>query len=160
MVFTGTYEHAIDAKHRLAVPSELRRQVQRQGGLGEGDPVVLYATVGGEGVLLLYTEDVFARLADELNASDMEPEELAAYEELFYTQSRPTELDKQGRVRLPAELLEQTGLSGEVVVLGVKDHIEVRDRGAWRRRLEELRAKRAGMSLTMNPRWAMRRRAD
>ena len=151
MVLTGTYEHAIDAKNRLAIPSDIRRQIQRVSGQGESDPIVLYVTVGGPGMLQLYTEDVFARQAERLDDAEGD---VLDYEELYYSQSRPTEMDKQGRVRLPAELLEETGLAGEVVVLGVKDHLQVRDREAWRVRLAELR-QRHGQS-KMNPRLAMR----
>lgn len=152
MVLTGTFEHAIDAQNRLAIPSELRRQIVRslpKDGRDD-ESVVLYITVGGDGVLLLYTEEMFDRRATQLDSSPQDRDEVLDYEYLFYTQSRMVELDKQGRVRLPVEMLEQTGLSGDVVVLGVKDHIEIRDRGAWQAQFKALMARRSGRP--MNPR--------
>jgi MraZ protein len=49
-----------------------------------------------------------------------------------------TELDKQGRVMLPGALLGHAGLSREVVVAGVRDHVEIWDRDTWRKHLEEV----------------------
>ena len=150
MVFTGTYEHAIDAKHRLAIPSDIRRDLQRGLGTGEGDPVVLYCVLGGSDVLCLYTEPGYSRLAEELRQSDLDPEQLLAYEEVFYANSKRIEMDSAGRVRLPEHLLKQTGLSGEVVIAGAGDHLKIRDRSAWNARLETVFKDRP--NLLVNPR--------
>ena len=134
MVFTGTYEHAIDAKHRLAIPSDIRRDLQRAMGTGEGDAV----------------------LADELRASDIDPAELLDYEEVFYANSKRIEMDSAGRVRLPDHLLKQTGLSGEVVLAGAGDHLKIRDRAAWTARLDHVLKDRP--SLLVNPRMMLGRK--
>ena len=44
---------------------------------------------------------------------------------------KPVELDRQGRVRIPQELVELVGLGREVVLLGVQDHLELWDRQRW-----------------------------
>lgn len=150
MVFTGTYEHAIDAKHRLAIPSDIRRDLQRSLGTGEGDAVVLYCVLGGPDVLCLYTEPGYSRLAEELRQSDLDPVELLEYEEIFYANSKRIEMDSAGRVRLPEHLLRQTGLSGEVVIAGAGDHLKIRDRSAWNSRLETVLKDRP--NLLVNPR--------
>ena len=150
MVFTGTYEHAIDAKHRLAIPSDIRRELQRGLGTGEGDAVVLYCVLGGADVLCLYTEPGYQRLADELGQSDIDPAQLLDYEEVFYANSKRIEMDSAGRVRLPDHLLKQTGLSGEGVIAGAGDHLKIRDRAAWQARLDSVLKDRPG--LLVNPR--------
>lgn len=150
MVFTGTYEHAIDAKHRLAIPSDIRRDLQRGLGTGEGDAVVLYCVLGGTDVLCLYTEPGYSRLAEELRQSELDPVELLEYEEVFYANSKRIEMDSAGRVRLPEHLLKQTGLSGEVVIAGAGDHLKIRDRSAWNAKLETVLKDRP--SLLVNPR--------
>lgn len=156
MVFTGTYEHAIDAKHRLAIPSEIRRELQRGLGIGEGDAVVLYCVLGGTDVLCLYTEPGYQRLADDLRNSDVDPGELLEYEEVFYANSKRIEMDSAGRVRLPEHLLKQTGLSGEVVLAGGGDHLKIRDRAAWASRLENVLKDRP--NLLVNPRMMLGRK--
>jgi len=154
LVFTGTYEHAIDSKNRLAIPSDIRHQIQRQMGAVEGDAIFLYVTLGEDRALSLYTEDGFEQRARELDDSALEAEELLAYERLLFSMARRVEVDKQGRVRLPENLLKQTGLAGEVVLLGVKDHLEIRDRRNWMEHVQRIMQQRPEM--LMNPRRAMR----
>lgn len=155
MVFTGTYEHAIDAKHRLAIPSDIRRELQRGLGTGEGDTVVLYCVLGGPDVLCLYTEPGYQKLADELRQSDIDPVQLLEYEEVFYASSKRIDMDGAGRIRLPEHLLKQTGLSGEVVIAGAGDHLKIRDRAAWASRLESVLKDQP--NLLVNPRMMLGR---
>ena len=157
MVFTGTYEHRIDSKNRLAIPAEVRAQVQREAGTGEGEAVYLYVTLGEGGALCLYTDQGFEQRARELDNSELEAEQLLAYERLLFSLAQRVEMDKQGRVRLPETLLKRTQLANEVVLLGVKDHLEVRDRKAWQDYVEQMLQQQSGF--LMNPRRAMRRPA-
>jgi MraZ protein len=41
------------------------------------------------------------------------------------------EVDKQGRLRIPPELAQLAKITSEVVLLGVRDHMELWDAGAW-----------------------------
>ncbi len=153
MIFTGTYEHTIDTKGRLAIPAGVRGQIQRGAGQVEGQSVPLFVVPGDDGAhLCLYTQEVFERRAAELENSNMAPEELLAYEEIFHASTRQVELDTQGRVQVPKDLLEQVGLGNEVVILGVKDHLKVRDREAWALKKQGLFQKNPG--ILMNPRMA------
>lgn len=155
MVFTGTFDHIIDAKKRLAIPSDIRGQIQRATGAGEGDALALVATLGQDGELRLYTEAVFQKRADQLEDSELDADELLRYERAFFSVAKRVEIDSAGRVRLPDHLLEMTGLSTEVSLLGVKDHLEVRDRAAWKAEFEAMM--RSRRSLFMDPRRAMKR---
>jgi MraZ protein len=49
-----------------------------------------------------------------------------------------TEVDKQGRIMLPPALIEHAALGRDVVVAGVRDHVEIWDRAAWRKQLKEV----------------------
>jgi len=55
----------------------------------------------------------------------------------FFASGSEAELDKQGRIVIPANLLE-TGIGREVTVLGMNDHLEIWDRAAWRKELKEV----------------------
>ena len=155
MVLTGTYEHTIDAKHRLAIPSDIRTEVRRSQDGEQSQGTYLFVTLGEGQALCLYTEKEFERRAEQLDDSDRTPDEILAYETLFYSLARRVEMDKNGRVRLPENLLEMARLGSEVVLLGVKDHLEIRDRTAWRTHVEQALA--ADPKILMNPRRAMRR---
>lgn len=156
LVFTGTYEHTIDAKQRLAIPAEIRSQIKREheAGGGKGDPP-LYVTLGEQGALCLYTESGFEKRAEALDDSPMDSDNLLTYERLFFSLSRRVELDTQGRVRLPEQLLGRTRLGSDVVLIGVKDHVEVRDREEWNQQVERILNEQPG--LLMNPRRAMKK---
>jgi len=149
VVFTGTYEHAIDAKQRLAIPSKVRAQVQRELGLAEGDPIHFKVTLG-DGFLRLYTVREFERIGEELRQNGFDE----AFERSFFSLAEEVETDRNGRVRLPERLLSRSGLAGDVVVLGNNDHLELRDRKSWQD--EEKRLFEERPELLMNPRAAMR----
>jgi transcriptional regulator MraZ len=48
------------------------------------------------------------------------------------------ELDKQGRVMVPPALVDHATLERDVVVAGLRDHVEIWDRAAWHKQLEEV----------------------
>jgi MraZ protein len=56
----------------------------------------------------------------------------------FYAGATEGELDKQGRIGIPAALMEHAKLGRDVVVAGVHDHLEIWDRAAWRREVAEV----------------------
>lgn len=154
MVFTGTFEHTIDAKKRLAIPADVRGQIQKATGAGEGDPLALVATLGPDREIRLYTEAVFEQRAEQLENSELDPVALLRYERAFFSIARRVEIDRAGRVRLPDHLLERAKLGAEVALLGVKDHLEVRDREAWLAEFEATLEDEP--SILMDPRQAMR----
>jgi len=137
LVFTGTYEHTIDTKNRLAIPAEVRSLVQKEVGLDADQPISLVVTLGQGDSLYLYTELGFELRARELKELSTDRRKLNAFRRVFFSLSQPMELDKQGRALLPAELLRRVGLSGEIVLIGADDHLEVRDRAAWRNEVEQ-----------------------
>ncbi len=145
MLFTGTYEHSIDAKQRLAIPAEVRETLDAQ-----RDGASLYVVLSEGPTLCVYTEAGFQKRADELDDSTLPPEEVLEYERFFFSLARRVELDKQGRVRLPEQLLKMVDLKRDVVLIGVKDHLEIHDRESW---YEQFRAKLSQKpQLLMNPR--------
>lgn len=157
MVFTGTYEHTIDAKNRLAVPSDIRSQILGEAardGKGGDSPVFVYITLGEDQSLNLYTEARFEQRSAELDRSELPADKLLEYEQVMYSLTARVEIDQQGRVRLPEHLLERSGLKSEVTLIGVKDHLQIRDRRQWRERLEKVLSE--NRSLLMNPRRAMK----
>jgi len=133
LVFTGSFEHTIDSKNRLAIPAELRGQVQRECGLGEGDPIRLVVTIGEGQTLRIYTEAGFERRAQRLRDMDVDRRKRSEFRRLMFARSQLTELDRQGRLLLPPPLLSWAGFAGgqTVVLLGVEDHLEVLSREAW-----------------------------
>lgn len=124
MFLTGTYPRAIDDKLRLALPKKLRD------GLG-GPEVTLYLAPGTDGSLSLYNEAEFEKVASRLQSESPHGKDVRDFSRLFFAQAQAVETDSQGRMRVPNELARLAGLEGEVVVLGVRDHIEIWNRLRW-----------------------------
>ncbi|MEX2212969.1 MAG: hypothetical protein WD768_02500 [Phycisphaeraceae bacterium] len=130
MAFINTYEHSIDSKSRLAVPSEVRRELEWNTAT-PNTPVTLYVTMGDDQSLCVYEKEVFEDRAKQLQNSDMDPDELVRCERLLFSLTTRVELDPQGRIRIPDHLLRLAKLGNDVVIIGCNDHMEVRDRKTW-----------------------------
>ena len=125
----GEYEHTIDDKNRLTLPAKFRSEFA--GGI--------LVTRGMDGCLYAYAPDAWQRLLQSRLATlDPLSKEGRRMQRFFYSGATEGELDKQGRVNVPAALIEHAGLGREVVVAGVNDHVEIWDREAWRRELAEV----------------------
>ena len=153
MVFTGTFEHTIDTKNRLAIPSDMRAQLRRE--TGQEDDLAMYVALGDGGALCLYSEQGFEKRAEQLDDSELDADEILPYERLMYSLARRVELDKQGRIRLPENLRKMSNLPSDIVLIGVKDHVEVHNRETWMSHVEQMIADNPQMM--MNPRrWRKR----
>ena len=142
MLFTGEYEHAIDAKQRLAIPAEIRAHLDIEIH-GEG----FYLVPGPNGALWLWPQRTFEQMAGAMDQSLLPGEEMMEFEDLLFSQAARLEIDKSGRVRLPDRLLRLAGIGQSVVILGVKDHLELRDAEEWRARLSEKLSKQGEIML-------------
>jgi len=128
VLLLGEFEHTIDSKNRLAVPAEIR-DVLSMLELGGGG---LIAAPGANEHLWLWPEKTFQELASDLGGSLLGDERMMDFERAVFSQAARCPLDSAGRVRLPERLLSQFGLSGSVMVLGVRNHLELVTPKAWR----------------------------
>jgi len=125
----GEFDHTIDDKNRLTLPARFREAFA-------GGVVV---TRGLEGCLSAYPREQWERLVDSwldpLNPFSKEARQMHRY---YYAGASEDTPDKQGRVTIPAALLQHAGLGKEVVVAGVGDRAEIWDRATWRMQLKEV----------------------
>ena len=128
-MFLGEHEHTIDDKNRLTLPARFRDAF-------EGGGVV---TRGMDGCLSVYTRNAWERFVsvrlEELDPFSREARQLTRF---LFAGAMEAEPDKQGRIMLPPPLVQHAKLSREVVVAGVRDHLEIWDRAIWRAHLEAL----------------------
>ena len=128
MIFTGHSEHSIDAKLRLAIPAKYRSQWEAA---RDGD--AWYSVPYPDGVIRVYTASTFERLAGSAPDSLTPDADEAELEAALFGQAERLEMDSAGRITLPRRHLDLVGLSpGEVVVVGARNRLEVRDRAKWR----------------------------
>jgi MraZ protein len=125
----GAYDHTIDDKSRLTLPAKFRQS------FAEG----VVVTRGLDGCLFAYRRADWDRLVESrLAPLDPLSPETRRLQRFFYAGATEAELDKQGRVMIPAQLIEHAKLGREVVVAGVNDRLEIWDRAAWRKELAEV----------------------
>ena len=125
----GAHEHTLDDKNRLTLPAKFRAAFA--GG------VVL--TRGMDGCLYAYRrQDWDALVESRLATLDPLSQEGRRMQRFFFSGASEVEPDRQGRVMIPAALIEHARLGRELVVAGVRDHLEIWDRGAWRKELKEV----------------------
>ena len=125
----GEHEHTIDDKNRLTLPAKFRRAFE------EG----IVVTRGMDGCLNAYPHAGWERVV-ESRLAGLHPlsKEGRRLHRFFFAGASEGSLDKQGRVSLPAALLQHAKLGRDVVVAGVNDHLEIWDRAAWQRELAEV----------------------
>ena len=122
----GTFDHTLDDKNRLTLPAKFRES------FAEG----LVVARGFEGCLTAYRrEDWDGHVESRLAPLDPLSQETRRIQRHQFAHASESELDKQGRVMIPAKLLEHAGITREVVVVGMRNHVEIWDREAWDREL-------------------------
>ncbi len=125
----GEHEHTIDEKNRLTLPARFRQS------FAEGGVV----TRGMDGCLYVYSREEWERqLASRLGSLDTLSKDDRMMQRYFFSGAAEFEPDKQGRIMLPAPLIDHAKLGRDVVVAGVYDHLEIWDRAAWRDQMAEV----------------------
>jgi len=127
LFFLGEYEHSLDPKQRLAIPAEIRDLMKP-----ELHGKAFIAAPGGNGSLWLWPEKTFQDLSGSLGGSLLGDEDMQQFERLIFSQAARLPIDAAGRVRVPDRLLNTFGLTGSVMILGVRDHLELAVPAVWK----------------------------
>lgn len=123
-MFLGRYEHTIDNKGRLAVPAKFRAE------LAQG----MYVTRWLDKCLALYSAEAFEALATKVSALPISDPNARNLRRIFFSDAADCEIDKQGRINIPAHLRDFAGIStdeAEVMVVGMNDYIEIWAKERW-----------------------------
>ncbi|WP_369380769.1 division/cell wall cluster transcriptional repressor MraZ [Lysinibacillus fusiformis] len=120
-MFMGEYQHSVDAKGRLIVPAKFREA------LGEAFVV----TRGLDNCLFGYPMNEWRKLEEKLKDLPMTKKDTRAFARFFFSGATEVEIDKQGRINIPATLMQHAHLVKECVVLGVSNRIEIWAKDPW-----------------------------
>ena len=131
MLLTGMHPRTLDAKKRLALPKRVREQL--------GEVSQLFLTPGTEPCLWIWTRGELERLSERLDQTPATDAEGRTFRRLFYAQMEGVDLDRSGRILIPDRLLQFAGIQNEVVLLGVRDHLELWDANRWQEFLSQHR---------------------
>ena len=114
-MFMGEYNHTIDAKGRLIVPSKFREAL--------GDTFVV--TKGLDGCLFVYDNKEWNAFEEKLKSLPLTNKEARQFARFFLAGAAEVEVDKQGRILVPNILREFAQISKDVVLIGVASRIEI-----------------------------------
>ena len=114
-MFMGEYNHTIDAKGRLIIPSKFREIL--------GD--VFVVTKGLDGCLFVYDNEEWKLFEEKLRALPITNKEARQFVRFFLAGAAEVEVDKQGRILIPNTLREFAQINKDVVLLGVGSRIEI-----------------------------------
>lgn len=135
-VFLGPHDATLDAKHRLLIPAGLKRAH-----LPERDGDSFMAVVGVNEKIWLITEAAYFEKADQpLNLTPGKRQ--LEQDLLWFGTVHQLPIDGNGRILVPAELLDETKTGNSVTLVGASSRIEIWNRDEWRAKLVELRAAR------------------
>lgn len=124
-MFYGEYEHSIDRKGRMIIPSKFRQAFK------ENLVERFYVTRGLDGCLFLFAEDEWHSQEQKFKAIPFTKKDGRQFNRLFFSGAIELEIDKQGRVLIPHYLKEFARIKRDIVIVGVSNRIEIWSKERW-----------------------------
>ncbi len=121
MMFFGSFEHSLDDKGRIIMPSRFR------GKLEEG--VVMARWL--EQCVAVFPRSEFEKMAERIQALPEGSAEKREFGRVLFGHAYEAAPDRQGRLNVPPKLREIAGLDRDVEVVGMMNRVEIWDRARW-----------------------------
>ena len=120
-MFIGEYQHAVDTKNRINVPSKFREAF--------GNMFIL--TKGLDGCIYAFTVSEWEILQQKLKNLPLTNKDARAFSRFFFSGAAEVEIDKQGRALIPQNLIEYAMINKEIVSIGVSTRVEIWSKEKW-----------------------------
>ncbi len=130
-MFLGTHEPRLDDKGRLVLPAKFRD--------GFSNDVVL--TKGQDLSIVMWPLSEFQLYAQKIREASRNDARVRSYLRVFFSSAFDEQIDKQGRVTLPATLREYAQLDRDLIVVGADTTVEIWDPKLWNTYLSEAEPK-------------------
>lgn len=126
MLFGG-YQHNIDKKGRLAIPSKLRDEL--------GENFIVCRGIYGQRCLCVYSNAQWDKLVSKIG--ELPSSKSSAVKRFLYDGAFNVEFDSQGRILIPAVLREYANLEGEAHIIGMDTNLEIWNTELWKQENEK-----------------------
>lgn len=120
-MFIGEYQHNLDAKGRIIIPSKFRDELN----------ATFFLTRGLDGCLTIYSNEQWEKMFVEVNKLPTTKKAARQYVRMLTSTATECSLDNQGRIQIPQFLSQPVNITKECVVIGANDHIEIWDKATW-----------------------------
>ena len=117
----GEYEHSLDVKGRIIMPSKFREDI--------GDKFIV--TKGLDGCLFAFSKEEWTKFEEKLSQLPISNKEARIFTRFFFAGAIDCELDKQGRFLIPANLRDFAGFIKDVVIVGMNSRVEIWSKEKW-----------------------------
>ena len=114
-MFFGQFNHSIDEKNRLMIPRRMREEAG----------VKVFILKGFDGCISIYKASTFESIVEKISTLSFNLKDSRDYIRNQLASAFEIDVDKQGRIQIPTQIMNKYGLSKEVMVIGVGDHFEV-----------------------------------
>ena len=118
----GEYEHSLDAKGRLILPSKIREDM--------GEKFII--TKGLDKCLFGFSQKEWANFEEKLKTLPLTNKNARDFVRFFLSGAIECEIDKQGRFLITSNLREYAKLEKDTVIIGVGTRIEIWDKEKWK----------------------------
>jgi MraZ protein len=137
-MFRGSFEHTLDTKGRLSIPSKFRDIL-----LGKGDDRVIMTNFVLEGTRCLdvYPLEEWQRLEEEIRKKPKFDRRMVSFQNYYLGGASECVVDKQGRILIPPLLRQYANLKRDVVWVSALDKFRVWDQEAWKKVFAEAEEK-------------------
>jgi MraZ protein len=127
-MFRGRYDHTIDSKGRLSVPSKFREAL-----LGKEDDRIIITnfSLAGMRCLEVYPMDEWLRLEAEMRTKPRFDPDMVAFQNYYIGSACECVVDKQGRILIPPALRQYANLKRDAVFVGALEKFRLWDRETW-----------------------------
>lgn len=127
-MFLGQFEHTIDDKGRMTIPSRFREQL--------GDAA--YLTLGLDQNLVIMPAEIFEQRSDKARQPGITNEDARIFRRHFFGNASQLEFDKFGRILIPQFLRNSAQLNGAAILVGVGDDIEIWSPQLWAEQVNKM----------------------
>lgn len=126
-MFLGTYEHSLDPKNRLSLPSKLRGKL----------PSLVILSKGYDGCLELRTPEEFDKYAKSLTELSNTHKDSRLIVRQIFANAIDIELDSSNRILIPVNLLKEANLKKDITIIGLGNKLEIWDKENYLKFKEE-----------------------
>lgn len=120
-MLVGEFNHNLDAKGRVSVPSKFRDDL--------GSSFIV--TKGLDNCLFAYSKEEWIKFEEKLKTLPLTNINARNFTRFFLAGATECEIDKQGRINIPQNLREYASLTKDVCIIGVGTRVEIWDKARW-----------------------------
>lgn len=124
-MFYGEYEHTLDKKGRLIIPSKFRESAKEQ------EIERFFITRGLDSCLFVFAEDEWRLQEQKFKTASFTKPDVRKFNRLFFSGAVEVTTDKQGRILIPSYLKEFAGIKRDIVIVGVSNRFEIWAQEKW-----------------------------